>query len=243
MRALVCTGLWGTAWERYGERFAETFARRWPESVELVVYSDRDLPLPRGELRRLADIPGYLEFMARHGGDPVANGRLPGKAAVWKGGDLKHGYSWSHDAVKWAPQAFIPWAACRSGHAPDILCWLDGDTETLADVPEGWLDELIGDHDGAYLGRIDSHSEIGFWAVRPQRSPAAGLIAEFAAIYTSGEFLNLRESHSAFVWDEARRRDARLRMRNLTPQGSGHVFRASPLAPFLEHYKGGLKVK
>ncbi len=259
MRTVVCTGMWGTAWERYGREFVETFARHWPAEVELVVYTDRtDFTLPRGDLRQLSDIPGYLEFLARWGDDPVARGRKGGPNAVWKPGYEARGYSWCHDAVKWFPQALIPDDVCRrlgkeyvwvgeNEVEPIIVCWLDADVVTRAAVPAEWLNDLIGpSHDCAYLGRVDSHSEIGFWAVR---LPAGlDVVEDFAWLYTGhpvrrdpAKFIEQRETHSAFIWDVARAGAWDVRFRNLTPEGSGHVFRSSALAPYLEHFKGALK--
>lgn len=238
MRTIVCTGIWGSAWERYGRDFAESFARFWPEDVELVAYTDRtDFTLPRGELRQLSTIGGHDEFLTRFRADPVANGRQKAPHADWKPGDVRSGYSWSHDAVKWFRQGLIPEAVARTLQIPAILCWLDADVITTAPVPENWIDGLIGEAHGAYLGR-DVHSEIGFWAVRLPRCDF--MVAAFSWLYRSGAFLGQKQSHSAYIWDVARE-FADVNMRNLTPGASGHVFPLSPLAACLEHRKGHLK--
>lgn len=238
MRTIVVTGMWGEAWEWYGRDFAKSFAEHWPAEVELVVYADRDLPLKRGEVRPLSGIPGHDAFLATYGDNPFATGRKKAAHADWKQGDIRKGYSWSHDAVKWFRQGLIPDDAAARLEGQAILCWLDADVITTSPVPTDWLDGLIGDHDGAYLGRVDSHSEIGLWAVRMPQGP--GLTVWFANMYLTGAFLAERQSHSAFIWDRARERSG-LDMLNLTPEGAGHVFRSSPLAPYLEHRKGHLK--
>lgn len=240
MRTVVATGMWGQAWERYGQDFAETFARFWPSEVELIVYSDRwDFTLPRGKLRNLHTIPGYDPWMARFAGDPVARGKEKAPHADWKPGDIKGGYSWSHDAVKWAPQAMIPADVARGLSDPVILAWIDADVITTGPVPTDWVDKVIGPYHGAYLGRRDAHSEIGFWAVR---LPAGRVLVErFAGLYLNAGFLSARQSHSAYIWDMARKALPELEMRDLSPGGFGHVFPTSILATCLEHRKGHLK--
>lgn len=230
--------MWGEAWERYGKDFAETFAEHWPDDVELVVYADRDLPLPRGTLRPLTSVPGLTEFMASYGHNEFATGRRKSAHADWKPGDIKSGYSWSHDAVKWAPQGMIPDAAAEHITGSEILCWIDADVITTSPVPKGWIETIIGEHDGAYLGRCDSHSEIGFWTVRLPLG--LHMVERFADIYRTGAFLSEKQSHSAFIWDVARKSSG-LDMLDLSPGGSGHVFASSPLSAHLEHRKGHLK--
>jgi hypothetical protein len=241
MRTIVVTGMWNGAWERYGRQFAESFAANWPAEVELVIYTDRtSFALPRGEIRPLQAIRDYNKFMSVHSANPVACGRQETPHAPWKEKDRRRGYSWSHDAVKWAPQGIIPDEAAKLIEGDAILCWLDADVITTAPVPANWLDNLIGEFDGAYLGRVNSHSEIGFWAVR--MSDAARLLTRrFATAYLSGQFLSFRQSHSAYIWDVARRGLPELVLRDLTPGGVDHVFATSPLSPFLTHRKGALK--
>lgn len=238
MKTLVATGMWGDAFERYGFEFAESFARFWPSDVGLVIYTDRDrLPVPRGEVRKLSDIPGYQAFLDRYSTDPYAAGKAKAPHAGWKPKDIENGYSWSHDAVKWFPQGLIP-AHAAEGLGEAVFCWLDADVITTQPIPANWLDRVIGAAAGAYLGRVDSHSEIGFWAVRLPKGRE--ITDEFARIYTSGGFQNEAQSHSAFIWDVARERTG-LKLKNLTPNGSGHVFRTSILGRYLEHRKGALK--
>lgn len=239
MRTVVVTGMWGDAWERYGFEFAETFAKHWPQDVELVIYTDRpSLPVTRGEVRQLGDVPGYATFLDRYSSDVYATGRAKAMHAGWKPKDIANGYSWSHDAVKWFPQGLIPADAARDIRGEAVLCWLDADVITTRAITPDWLNDIIGGANGAYLGRVDSHSEIGFWAVRLPRG--LEMVETFSRIYTSGGFQKEAQSHSAFIWDLARERSG-LRLRDLSPNGSGHVFRVSALAKFLEHRKGALK--
>lgn len=235
----VCTGMWNQAYEIHGKEFLEKFDRHWPKDVSLLCYADKKFDVPRGGWRNLWDVPGCFDFRERHKNSAMANGRLPMEG--WRPKDHQRGYTYRHDAVKWAPQAMIPRAALFEGDA-DILVWLDADVMTNKDVPDNWVDELLGDYDVAYLGRGRYHSEIGFLAFR---LPAAQeCVISFSWFYESDEVFKLPEWHSAYVFDHVRKRLERktgLKTNNLTPSGYGHVWFQSPLAEYTDHLKGQRK--
>ncbi len=232
----VVTCCWGVAPETYGRQFVESFAKFWPKSHELVVYADRPMPLPRGEWRDLMEIDGLAAFQARHADNPTAHGKQ--KAEGWRVRDLQSGYSFRHDAAKWAYQAMTPSAAADGLVEDDILVWLDADTVTTSPVPEKWIETLLDDKDVAYLGREGSHSEIGFMAFR--MLPGRQIVDRFADIYRTDEVFKLTETHSAFVFDVARV-EAGLPEHNLNPGGKGHVWPTSALAEYTKHLKGNRK--
>lgn len=234
----VVSGFAPSAREVYGDRFLATFDAHWPKSVELQVYVEEMFPMPRAAERLLWDIEGAADFASRHMQRPSSNGRVvrPG----WTPKDRAKGYSFRFDAYKFFKQILIPNAAAADMRDGDILVWLDGDVETIAPVPEGFVEGLLGDHDLVYLGREPiSHSEIGFWAVRLTDTTRYFLWA-IANCYTSDAFLELREWHSAFVWDSIRR-DMFIRSTSLSRGRSGHVWPHTALAPYLRHDKGDRK--
>ncbi len=236
MKTRVCTLMWGTAWERYGKAFAETFARHWPEDVELAIVTDAPLPTERATQVELADVPGYRAFMATWGEDRRALGYDAPDRKATPGARF-----WKHDAVKWAPQGLAPRACLAGLETGDVFAWFDADVETIKDVPAGWMETLLAGHDVACLRRPAQHTEIGFWAVRV--NPATKrLIDTFGDLYASGRFIRLREFHSAYVWDEALSLFPRLTVNNLnTARIRGHVWPLSPLSEYTAHKKGKLK--
>lgn len=238
MKTRVVTLMWGSAWERYGALFASSFAANWPEDVDLVIVSDRELPDSVKRARRipLFAVDGLEGFRARWSANRRAQGFDPPEGSKVD----QFGYSWKHDALKWMPQALAPRVALEGLADEDILVWLDGDVEATARVPEGWVEELLGGNDIALLQRAGTHSEIGFIGFRVNVRTRA-LIAEFAALYTTGLVFTLREWHSAFVFDRALERVPGLRIRNLNPGGKGHVWPTSPLARCTVHHKGKRK--
>lgn len=225
--------MWGTAFERYGRDFLRTFYRHWPESVDLAVVTDKPLPIYRGRQIMLG-CTGYRDFLERWGEDRRARGYNSGFRKV-----EQDGYSWRFDAVKWAPQAFAPRAALYGLSDGDILVWLDADVETHSDVPEGWIDSLLGGRDVACLQR-SSHSEIGFWAMRLNERTRA-IIGRFAAFYETGEVFGMGEYHSAYVWDRALETETVSVADLNTSNVRGHPWPQTRLAEHTTHKKGKQK--
>lgn len=237
MTVRVCSLMWGQAYERYGHKFARSFTEFWPGDVELVIVTDRNLPLMRGRQIDLLSISACRDFRARWSDDPEANGRnCPIGVKV-----DDTGYSWRRDAVKWMPQAIAPFASIAGLTDGDIFVWFDADTETLKKVPEGWVESLLAGHDVACLQRGGTHTEIGFYAMRIGRETRSALRL-FADFYIKGSVFSLKEWHSAYVWDRALETYPSLKVRNLnTGGGKGHVWPASPLSEFTLHRKGKRK--
>lgn len=236
MTVRVVSLCWGTAWDRYGRKFSQSFARYWPVEVELVLVTDKPINLPRGTSVSLQDIPGYQAFMDRWSSDLRAMGQRPPTGSKTN----ENGYSWRHDAVKWMPQALAPMASIDGLEDGDILAWFDADTETHKQVPSGWIDGLLGDADVACLQRNNRHTEIGFYAMRLGEKTRR-ILNLFARFYTDDAVFKLSEWHSAYVWDRAVETEA-VTVKNLNVRGvKGHPFPTSALGEYCAHHKGKRK--
>lgn len=234
----VTTCMWGNAWRQYGENFVNRFAQFWPSEVELRIYADKSLPAKRGTVYLLDEIPGYHEFLTRWKESPLANGKASYRGS-WKEKDIKKGYSWRHDAVKWMPQGITPWAASQDLSDGDILIWLDADVDTHKPVPKGWAESLLRDADVTFLGRPGRHSEIGFMGFR---MPHGRKVAQaFAEMFLDDKFHQWMEWHSAYLFDRAVDACPDVKSLSLTPEGAGHVWMKSPLREYTIHYKGPRK--
>lgn len=243
----VVTGWSPAGFEEYGRRFLHGFNRFWPASTQLVVYGEQPVPLGRGEFRRLDVIPGCAEFLRKYD-TPAARGQVPhpGYEHRWKPKHRVDRYNFRFDAWKFCRQGFIPHHAAglledREDGDRHLLCWLDGDVVTHSAIPRGFIEGLLPPgYAVAYLGRGEKHSEIGFQLY--DVTLAAPMLEEFSRIYASGEVFRLKEWHSAWVFDEARRR-TRVPAHDLTPGGHGHVWHQSPLRAMTDHLKGKRKAK
>lgn len=235
----IVTGLWGGHVQRFAGSFTKGLAQYAPEIPVCVFIDGPYVPPGRyAQLFTMGQTNGWSQFMARHENHAAAHGRSP--TPKWKRGAIESGYYFKFDAVRFAGQAFVPEAMADALSDGELLVWLDGDVQAFAPIPKGFFDELVGDEDGAYLGRGGKHSEIGYWCVR--LSPRSRLfLHRFAELYRSDELFELKEWHSAFVWDHARREAEAVggfKMRNLTPHGHDHVWFQSPLGKYLDHLKG-----
>lgn len=232
MPVTVCTGWTGRGYDALGKQFVDTFRRHWPAGVGLTVYADE------GHDSSLTGCIGLGNFIARHKDNNAANGREP--QVGWRAAEISKNYSFRTDAVKFATQLFIPEAAAKHLQDGEILVWFDADVVTFKDVPERFIEGLIGDADICYLGRPGTHSEIGFWAVR--LSPLTRqFLSAMPNLYRSDRIFQLREWHSAFVFDHVRKQFM-MKEANLTPNGHNHCWVKSPLARYLDHLKGKRKL-
>lgn len=238
MTVRVVSLCWGTAWERYGRTFAQTFADNWPADVELVIVTDRFIGLPRGKQAPLELISGYRAFLDRWSSDMAAMGHRAPQGTKTN----ENGYSWRHDAVKWMPQALAPIPGIEGLEDGDIFVWFDADTETTSKVPARWIESLLGDADVACIRRPGRHTEIGFYAMRmgPGTRRVLRLFADF---YLNDSVFKLTEWHSAFVWDRALETEPELRVHDLNPTGArGHAWpKTTMLADKTLHHKGKRK--
>jgi hypothetical protein len=225
-------------YDELGHQFCQSFDEYWPASVELIAYVDTPRPLPRAGQRPITCLRGLDEFQRRHRENLAAHGRQPNR--LWKARDREKGSSFRWDAVGFASQLFIPEHAAQSLPDGEILAWFDADVKTYrGKVPRHFIEDILGDADLCYLGRGDKHSEIGFWACRLNDRSRA-FLASMPDLYRSDKIFELAETHSAYVFDHCRKLARGLRVKDLTPGGSGHVWfhRTSPVARYLDHLKG-----
>ena len=241
MRMVVCSGFSPQGYQQYGKEFLSSFDKFWPKEVELLVYCEEEVEIPRKGFMSLGSCRGVNDFIRRHSDNSEANGRQQTSRTVnWKPKDTAKGYSYKYDAVKFSRQCFIPEQAMLEAQLldDDILIWLDADVMTLKKIPEIFIQNLLGSNDLCYLGRTNNHSEIGFWAVKIGRYTNK-FLRTFANVYRSDDVFNFDEWHSAFIWDKCcEGLSPNLRIKNLTPNGTGHVWFQSPLAQFTDHLKG-----
>lgn len=223
----------------YGDQFMRTFDRFWPADVRLQVYVEELTPVPRGGERSLWRCSGMHDFIERHHRDPRKTGRKP--VTGWRPKHRDRGYCYRFDAVKFSRQCFIPEQAATEMADGDILVWLDGDVVTHKPVAPGMVEGLLGDADVCYLGRKNFHCELGFWAMR-LNAETRRFLSEWAELWRSDRVFRLSEWHSAFTFEFMLGRFGTLNKRNLTPEGTGHVwFQCEPLAASLDHLKGSTR--
>ena len=210
----------------HGRRCIESLQKHWQS--DLVVYLDEPMPVPEGvTVRYTGHIAGW-SLMRR---------TLP---RIRPGSEKPTNYIWN--AQKFAVKPFV-WldAARRLGNG--IVTWLDADTAVGSRVPEGFVDDLLGDASVAYLGRGEMHPETGFVAFRiPEAMP---LLRWCVDCYTLGAFRSFDDGWTdCHVLRAGMKATGLLTGRDLTSHLSEHwtsrvdAFDLSPIGPYVEHFKG-----
>lgn len=240
MSLTVCTGWSPEGYQQYGRQFAESFAKHWPTSVQLLVFGEETVQLPRGNMFALNQIVGWSQFYRKYEEKSAFRGLEPQPG--WKTKDFARGYSYRFDMLKFSRQGFIPYAAahvCRTRY----LCWLDADVVTFRDVPEQAITALLPKGKAiAYLGRGEKHPDIAFQLYDLRHKVAFDFLWRFRQLYESGAVTGLKEWHSAYVWKMAAKEvSPQSYLHDLTPNGHGHVWFQSPLRSWMDHLKGDRK--
>lgn len=235
----VCSGCHPAGYFEYGRAFLQKFHTYWPDDIRLLFYTERPIEVPRGECRSLWDCDGAKAFQERHAQDIAANGRAE---HYLRPKEVRAGYSYRFDAVKFYKQLMIPEHAAKGLPDGEILAWLDADVITTDFVPKNVIENFLHNTDLVYFGRENFHPDIAFWAVRLGPSTRM-FLSSMAGLYRSDGVFKLDQWHSAFVWDHCRARYEKAggRAKNLTPRGRGAVWEQSPLARWSRHLKGKLK--
>ena len=234
MRVEVVTGWDDAGFEQYARRSVDSFFECWPGNYSLTAYTEMMSPIkePRFEERPSYQVGELWAFLGRHADRQEAMGRRP--VAGWKHREHREGYSFRFDALKFCKMAFYAADAAKRTEA-DALVWLDADVLTYRYVPDDLIERLLAGHDVAYLGREPKHSETGFVAFRNPGGLDVALA--WAELYETDKIFALREWHSAFAFDVARRKTG-ADCHNLTPGGRGHVWFKSELGQYTDHLKG-----
>lgn len=233
----VVTGFSSAGYCLYGRRFIETFRKFVPEDIGLIAYVAEPIDMPRGRYVLHSQLSGVNEFVER-------NKNIPehcGARAVhnWRKKDVKAGYSYRHDAVKFCWQLCYPNHAANSMRDDEILTWFDGDVVFTDNMSTSVIDSGMVNADLIYLGRR-THTELGFWSIK-LNARTRQFLHKMADMYTSEDVFKLPEWHSAYVFDHCRGLFRDIPTKDLTPNDAGDVWHRSPLRRFSVHLKGKLK--
>lgn len=254
MKYHVCTLMYGSAFERYGRKFLTGALSYLDTEVQLHVVHDgtvngfEDTSISYYDLDTL---PHYKSFMKNYEFNDRANGKNIDGAKL-----DENGVSWRHNAVKWAPQAFAPFAVSDQRYQHNyaqntkpedggVFIWLDADIVITSLLSTKWLDKVIGNADVTYLGRPNQHPEIGWYSFKIDKH-FRELMDLWSCCYSSGAVFEFKEWHSAYTWglmlDRYTIKKENAIIKNLnTSLGRGHVWPDTILAEKTVHLKGKRK--
>lgn len=203
------------AWNIYAKICLSRMAKFWPGSVRAYVEGQAP-PAIDGIEYRPFNSPERDAFLAL---DPP---------------EVRRGFLW--DAKRFCHKVFAQLDAAKDG---EPFWWIDADVLMLATPP---LELLKQTEVVTFLGR-DSYTETGLVGFNPKHSDWPRFAARYLGAYENGGgWLYVQPGWTdCHAFDFAREGKGK----NLTPGGSGfdNVMRQSVFAPYMEHFKGPLKLE
>jgi hypothetical protein len=179
-------------------------------------------------------------FISRHSENLIVQGRSQSAHSPWGPKARAFGYSYRHDAYKFARKVFSVAHASRHVELGKLF-WMDADVVTHKQVPEGLLCDLLPDEVSlTYLARPRSYSELGFVGYNLNRVETHAFITAYEAMYSEDRFLTLPHWTDCHVFDHL--------VDKLNPAcgliahtNDGQPFDHSILGTYMTHYKGPRK--
>lgn len=228
-------------WEQYGRKFVDTFNAYWPKDVHLICAWEGPCPAAKLNGFDLLQTDRCAEFIERHRTNPIVQGIHDAPPARWAPKAKREGYSFRHDAYKFARKVFAVAAAARYVEGGRLF-WIDADVETYAPVPKELLHKLLPDTISlCYLKRQRYHSECGFVGYNLHRKETREFISAYENQYASDAFL------ADEFWDDCNQLD--YLVKKLVPHAKwiAHARDAQPfddsvLGRYMRHNKGKRKL-
>ena len=170
MKTYVITTFSEEGFNLYGKRMIKTFLEFWPKEIELIVYTDSQLPIQNSRIHNLliSSISEIEIFRQRHKNNAEVHGKKPNKN--WPNKAIIEKYNYKYDAYRFCFQAMVLWPAAhyiQEKTSNAIMIWLDADVYTFKEITMPYLNQLLPkNYDCSYLGRTKLHSECGWMAFR-----------------------------------------------------------------------------
>lgn len=206
--------------------------KNWNRSGTIFLYHElKQLPTDLNLSNRVEWIdlydssPGLSTFVEKWKDHPNANGQK----------------NFRTNAVKFVHKTFAIWN-CWKNTDSDWLVWLDCDAMFYKQMDDQFIKNVFDEQFlCAYLGRPGKYSECGFLAFNLKKSETKQFLEEWENLYTSGNFINLPETHDSWTFDYIRKkwdRDDLFLNLNSKAVTNKNPFGQSVIGPYVMHAKG-----
>lgn len=181
-------------YELYGKKMLDGFLEFWPEGDiwvyaenfgEVLVPEERHVD-PRIRWIDLWKVPQVAYFVDWLSERPIFKGETP---------DGKKNYKLN--IYKFCRKSFAQMDAAEDFDG--TLVWIDGDVETVDDVPMSWLEGFIADKAMCYMGRSKWHLCASFLMWDMSRQEAKDFFSAYKDAYLKGYVFALPEWHDSFI--------------------------------------------
>lgn len=235
----IITSFNETYWQEIARDNTQRLDQLWPANETILLYHQLSRTDPSFSNRvqwidLYKNCPELLAFADKWKDDIRANG-LSGK---------KNAFRWN--AIKFCHKTFAIWHAAKH-QKNGWLIWLDCDAILLKSIDKDFLRKACpSDKCISYLGRKGKYSECGFVAYNLDRPETRKFLEDWENLYTSGEFVNLQETHDSWTFDHIRKsfNDPNLFCDlNAHSTTDKNPFNNSLIGTHLVHAKGTDKIK
>ena len=238
---MIVTSFSQTGYHKYGKRFIETFLKHWSDE-NLIVFYERGIPsnAPKDDRIKYVDLFKYETFVKFRSSISKSHCLFKGqlKGVGKNGEDI---YDFRMDADRFFCKVFSIFTAhaeFQSFNTNKYLTWLDADTFSYKDVPEGFVGSLMNENYLAFLGRPGLYSECGFMAFDTTFEEHEIFMDSYLRMYLTGAFTYLGEYHDCYVLDKVR---TLLQVKSIDLAkgvNSNHPFIYTVLGRYMDHLKG-----
>lgn len=216
--------------EQYGHRLLSGL-HHFPAGTEVIWYTE-GYDLPAGpvpvQARKIEELPRLTAFKAKY-----PHFIPPG---------------WQWDVVRFSNIVFATLDAILGDRYEGIAARVDADIVPYRDIPEGYLEELIGEHFMAVFNRRGMHTETGFWLMNTAHKHARAFCEDWLDAYESERFLNLSEWHDCTILDSLLKRATAEKLITVVGLSGEHDLDMHPMSKvelgrYLDHCKGPIRKK
>jgi hypothetical protein len=148
--------------------------------------------------------------------------------------------SWRFDVVRFSNKVFAAYDALYDYDG--IGVWLDADAVTYKPVPEGYVEEQLGDAYLAHFKREGWYTETGLWLMNCAHPQHKAFMDRWLQWFESGAFIKLHE------WHDCTTLDATIKLTGVPTRSlSGefdrdmHPMAKADFGRFVDHCKGARK--
>ncbi len=226
----------------YGRRMIDTFAKTWPQDVELWIYTEGfEIKSPAPNIRILnleASSPELVAFKNKWRDVPKANGN------PFPGADRK-AFKWQ--AVRFSHKVYAIFHAAKTVNS-EWLIWMDGDMVCHSPINHDQLRDFFPqDRELCFAGRSNKFTECGLYGMHLTCPNTRAWLTEFQRMYDDADngIFTLSEWHDSFVFDAVRSRVAvkELNWSAGLINGEGHPLINCAWGAYIDHLKGKRKAQ
>lgn len=224
----VVTSMNSNIYCQYGKEMIDSFIKNWPITHKLYVYSE-NISMPEDN-ERVSFVhlrnPNLYDFIDRNSCRQ----------------DQKNPLELAKGAVRFSYKSF---SIIEHAKKSKNFVWLDADTKTYRQIPEGFIEELSNDRFVSFLGRKNNYTECGFVIYMNGDYANPDFFSAWENLYVTDEIFDLPQWHDSYLFDHLRNKYLdETQMNNLTPWGKDfdHVFINSEIGKYIDHKKGNRKI-